>query len=137
MKEDNYNDIPINEDYIPRHASNYNNLNYINAKDTTLRNWNEEYIKQNNCDTNTTIHKSNNILDNLDKIDCSKYYKVDLDSNKEKEENEKVINEKKKVKKLTEEERKRRLEIRRRKLMKEREKNGIIQKEKDNKQSNE
>ena len=89
MKEDNYNDIPINEDYIPRHASNYNNLNYINAKDTTLRNWNEEYIKQNNCDTNTTIHKSNNILDNLDKIDCSKYYKVDLDSNKEKEENEK------------------------------------------------
>ena len=86
MKEDNYNDIPINEDYIPRHASNYNNLNYINAKDTTLRNWNEEYIKQNNCDTNTTIHKSNNILDNLDKIDCSKYYKVDLDSNKEKEE---------------------------------------------------
>ena len=137
MKEDNYNSIPTNEDYIPRHASNYNNLNYINAKDTTLRNWNEEYIKQNNCDTNTTIHKSNNILDNLDKIDCSKYYKVDLDSNKEKEENEKVINEKKKVKKLTEEERKRRLEIRRRKLMKEREKNGIIQKEKDNKQSNE
>ena len=27
MKEDNYNSIPTNEDYIPRHASNYNNLN--------------------------------------------------------------------------------------------------------------
>lgn len=86
MKENNYNSIPTNEDYIPRHASNDNNLNYISAKDTTIHNWNEEFIKQNNNDTDTTKSKSNNILDNLDKIDCSKYYKVDLDSNKEKEE---------------------------------------------------
>ena len=86
MKENNYNSIPTNEDYIPRHASNDNNLNYISAKDTTIHSWNEEFIKQNNNDTDTTKSKSNNILDNLDKIDCSKYYKVDLDSNKEKEE---------------------------------------------------
>ena len=86
MKENNYNSIPTNEDYIPRHASNDNNLNYISAKDTTIHSWNEEFIKQNNNDTDTTKSKSNNILDNLDKIDYSKYYKVDLDSNKEKEE---------------------------------------------------
>ncbi|CDA31001.1 putative uncharacterized protein [Clostridium sp. CAG:492] len=48
---------------------------------------------------------------------------------RDKKEEEKVDAEKKKVRKLTEEERKRRLAIRKRKLMKEREKNGIIQKE--------
>ena len=45
MKENNYNSIPTNEDYIPRHASNDNNLNYISAKDTTIHSWNEEFIK--------------------------------------------------------------------------------------------
>ena len=81
-----------NEEYIPRHASNYS------FSETRInRNWNEEFIKQNNTDTNTTKHKSNNILDNLDKIDCSKYYKVDLDSNKEKEEKQ-PKNKKKKIK---------------------------------------
>lgn len=48
---------------------------------------------------------------------------------RDKKEEEKVDAEKKKVRKLTEEERKRRLAIRKRKLMKERERNGIIQKE--------
>ena len=100
MKENNYNNISTNEDYIPRHASNDNNLNYISAKDTTTNNWNEEYIKQNNNDTNTTKYKSNNILDNLDKIDCSKYYKVDLDSNKEKEEKQLKNKKKKNIQKF-------------------------------------
>lgn len=58
-----------------------------------------------------------------------------LTQKEQKEQNE-INKEKKKVHKLTEEERKRRLAIRRR-LMKEREKNGIIQKESSSKQSDE
>ena len=59
-----------------------------------------------------------------------------LTQKEQKEQNE-INKEKKKVHKLTEEERKRRLAIRRRRLMKEREKNGIIQKESSSKQSDE
>ena len=59
-------------------------------------------------------------------------------SRKDNEEKMEIEQERKKIKKMTDEERRRRLEIRRRKLMKEREKNGIIQKEdRGNKQSDE
>lgn len=81
MKDNNYDDIPINEEYIPRHASNDNSLNYNKDREATIHNWNEEFTRQNNYNTSSTDYKSNNILDNLDKIDYSKYYKVDMDSN--------------------------------------------------------
>ena len=75
MKDNNnYDDIPINDNYIPRHASNDNSVNYVNNNNTTIHNWNEEFIN----DNSHNIYKSNNILDNLDKIDYSKYYKVDI-----------------------------------------------------------
>ena len=94
MKDNNYDDIPINEEYIPRHASNDNSLNYNKDREAAIHNWNEEFMKQNNYNPSSTNYKSNNILDNLDKIDYSKYYKVDMDSNIEED-----IKEEKEIKK--------------------------------------
>ena len=69
----NYEETHENEEYIPKHASDYN---YSSPR--INRNWNEDF--KNELESDSIInndYKSQNILDNLDKIDHSKYYKVE------------------------------------------------------------
>ena len=68
----NYEETHENEEYIPKHASDYN---YSSPR--INRNWNEDF--KNELESDSIInndYKSQNILDNLDKIDHSKYYIV-------------------------------------------------------------
>ena len=57
VKDNNYDDIPINEEYIPRHASNDNSLNYNKDRNAAIHNWNEEFTRQNNYNTSSTDYK--------------------------------------------------------------------------------
>lgn len=69
----NYEETHENEEYIPKHASDYN---YSSPR--INRNWNEDF--KNELESDSIInndYKSQNILDNLDKIDHSKYYIVE------------------------------------------------------------
>ena len=69
----NYEETHENEEYIPKHASDYN---YSSPR--INRNWNEDF--KNELESDSIInndYKSQNILDNLDKIDHSKYYVVE------------------------------------------------------------
>ena len=69
----NYEETHENEEYIPKHASDYN---YSSPR--INRNWNEDF--KNELESDYIInndYKSQNILDNLDKIDHSKYYIVE------------------------------------------------------------
>lgn len=69
----NYEETHENEEYIPKHASYYN---YSSLR--INRNWNEDF--KNELESDSIInndYKSQNILDNLDKIDHSKYYIVE------------------------------------------------------------
>ena len=69
----NYEETHENEEYIPKHASDYN---YSSPR--INRNWNEDF--KNEVESDSIInndYKSQNILDNLDKIDHSKYYIVE------------------------------------------------------------
>ena len=69
----NYEETHENEEYIPKHASYYN---YSSPR--INRNWNEDF--KNELESDSIInndYKSQNILDNLDKIDHSKYYIVE------------------------------------------------------------
>ena len=69
----NYEETHENEEYIPKHASEYN---YSSPR--INRNWNEDF--KNELESDSIInndYKSQNILDNLDKIDHSKYYIVE------------------------------------------------------------
>ena len=94
----NYEETHKNEEYIPKHASDYN---YSSPR--INRNRNEDF--KNELESDSIInndYKSQNILDNLDKIDHSKYYVVE-ESDKEpaKEKKEKKTNRKRKNKKWT------------------------------------
>lgn len=69
----NYEETHKNEEYIPKHASDYN---YSSPR--INRNRNEDF--KNELESDSIInndYKSQNILDNLDKIDHSKYYIVE------------------------------------------------------------
>ena len=69
----NYEETHENEEYIPKHASDYN---YSSPR--INHNWNEDF--KNELESDSIInndYKSQNILDNLDKIDHSKYYIVE------------------------------------------------------------
>ena len=69
----NYEETHENEEYIPKYASDYN---YSSPR--INRNWNEDF--KNELESDSIInndYKSQNILDNLDKIDHSKYYIVE------------------------------------------------------------
>ena len=69
----NYEETHENEEYIPKHASD---CNYSSPR--INRNWNEDF--KNELESDSIInndYKSQNILDNLDKIDHSKYYIVE------------------------------------------------------------
>ena len=69
----NYEETHENEEYRPKHASDYN---YSSPR--INRNWNEDF--KNELESDSIInndYKSQNILDNLDKIDHSKYYIVE------------------------------------------------------------
>ena len=69
----NYEETHENEEYIPKHASDYN---YSSPR--INRNWNEDF--KNELESDSIInndYKSQNVLDNLDKIDHSKYYIVE------------------------------------------------------------
>ena len=68
-----YDKINENEEYIPRHASSYS------FSETRInRNRNEKFQNDYMGNiSNDNSYKSQNILDNLDKIDYSKYYKVE------------------------------------------------------------
>lgn len=72
MKDDFYDDIPINEEYIPKHASNY-------KENSNIHDWNKDFLKDINK-KDVKEYKSNNILDNLDKFDNNNLYKTSINS---------------------------------------------------------